>query len=126
MYSNQDAGGIAAVLCEAERERQLELRFRSRMVPSSWRTAGRGITMNGAGTDGAVGVLPERQKKPIWLIMCHYQNGTSDRIHGKGYIGGIAGIMNQSGIYNSYVNGTIGGNGSRAVAASSENMRVET
>lgn len=28
------------------------------------------------------------------------QNGVSDRIHGKGYIGGIAGIMNQSGIYN--------------------------
>ena len=71
--------------------------------------------MNSAGTDGAVGGIAGKAEK-AYLVdnVVITQNGVSDRIHGKGYIGGIAGIMNQSGIYNSYVNGTIGGNGSRA------------
>lgn len=43
------------------------------------------------------------------------QDGSGDRIRGKGYTGGIAGRMKQAGIYNSYVDGTIGGNGAKAV-----------
>ena len=43
------------------------------------------------------------------------QNGDTDRIQSKGYVGGIVGVMRDAGVYNSYVNGTIGGNGSQAV-----------
>ncbi len=43
------------------------------------------------------------------------QDGNGDRIQGKGYTGGITGRMKQSGIYNSYVDGTIGGSGGKAV-----------
>lgn len=43
------------------------------------------------------------------------QDGNSDRIQGKGYTGGIAGRMREAHIYNSYVDGTIGGNGAKAV-----------
>lgn len=41
-------------------------------------------------------------------------DGDSNRIYGRGYVGGIAGRMNKTDIYNSYVSGTIGGNGSKA------------
>ncbi len=43
------------------------------------------------------------------------QNSSQDRIQGGGFIGGIAGAMEDANIYNSYVEGTIGGNGSKAV-----------
>lgn len=71
--------------------------------------------MNSAGTDGAVGGIAGKAEK-AYLVdnVVITQNGVSDRIHGKGYIGGIAGIMNQSGIYNSYVNGTLEEMGSGA------------
>lgn len=83
--------------------------------------------MNSAGTDGAVGGIAGKAEK-AYLVdnVVITQNGDSDRIHGKGYIGGIAGIMNQSGIYNSYVNGTIGEMEAVRQAASLENTRVET
>lgn len=42
-------------------------------------------------------------------------DGDSNRIYGKGCVGGVAGRMNKTDIYNSYVSGTIGGNGSKAV-----------
>ncbi len=42
-------------------------------------------------------------------------DGSSDRIQGLGCVGGIVGIMEDTNIYNSYVEGTIGGNGSKAV-----------
>ena len=75
-----------------------------------------GITMNVKESDGAVGGITGKAEK-AYLIdnVVITQNGSSDRIQGKGYVGGMAGIMNLSGIYNSYVNGTIGGNGSRSV-----------
>lgn len=38
-----------------------------------------------------------------------------DRIQGKGYTGGVVGRLNRSNIFNSYVSGTIGGNGGQAV-----------
>lgn len=43
------------------------------------------------------------------------QDGSSDRIQGKGYTGGITGRMRRSNLYNSYVDGTVGGNGGQAV-----------
>lgn len=43
------------------------------------------------------------------------QNGNADRIQGNGYVGGITGQMDDANIYNSYVEGTIGGNGTKAV-----------
>ncbi|MCI8517880.1 MAG: hypothetical protein HFG75_13610 [Hungatella sp.] len=43
------------------------------------------------------------------------QDGSSDRIQGKGYTGGITGRMRRSNLYNSYVDGTVGGNGAKAV-----------
>jgi len=43
------------------------------------------------------------------------QDGNGDRIQGNGYVGGITGRMKDANIYNSYVEGTIGGNGGKAV-----------
>lgn len=43
------------------------------------------------------------------------QNGDGDRIRGNGYVGGITGRMDDANLYNSYVEGTIGGNGGKAV-----------
>lgn len=41
-------------------------------------------------------------------------DGNADRIQGAGYVGGIAGIMENTNIFNAWVEGTVGGNGSRA------------
>lgn len=45
----------------------------------------------------------------------HTYDGNADRIQGQGYVGGVAGRLNKGSIYNSYVDGTIGGNGSVAI-----------
>lgn len=116
VYSEQDAGGIAAVLCGSGKGTAAGTQIQESdgsVIVENCRAEG--IAMNSAGTDGAVGGIAGKAEK-AYLVdnVVITQNGDSDRIHGKGYIGGIAGIMNQSGIYNSYVNGTIGGNGSRA------------
>lgn len=42
-------------------------------------------------------------------------DGDANRIQGKGYVGGVVGRMNKTNVWNSYVNGTIGGNGSTAI-----------
>ncbi len=42
-------------------------------------------------------------------------DGDSTRIQGQGYVGGIVGRMNESNVWNVMVEGTIGGNGSRAI-----------
>ncbi len=117
VYSKHNAGGIAAVLCGSGKGTlagtQMEESDGSVIIENC---RAEGIAMNGTETDGAVGGIAGHAEK-AYLIdnVVITQNGTSDRIQGKGYVGGIAGIMTQSGIYNSYVNGTIGGNGSRAV-----------
>lgn len=43
------------------------------------------------------------------------QDGDANRIRGLGIVGGVAGRMNLTNLYNSYVSGTIGGNASSAV-----------
>ena len=117
VYSRHNAGGIAAVLRGSGKGTaagtQLQEADGSVVVENC---RAEGISMNGAETDGAVGGIAGHAEK-AYLIdnVVITQNGASDRIQGKGYVGGIAGVMTLSGIYNSYVNGTIGGNGSRAV-----------
>ena len=43
------------------------------------------------------------------------QNSKADRIQGSGCVGGITGRMKDANLYNSYVEGTIGGRGAKAV-----------
>lgn len=117
VYSRHHAGGIAALLRGSGKGTaagtQVQEADGAVIVENC---SAEGIVMNGAETDGAVGGIAGRAEK-AYLIdnVVITQNGSSDRIQGKGFVGGIAGVMNLSGIYNSYVNGTIGGNGSRAV-----------
>ena len=117
VYSGHNAGGIAAMLCGSGKGTlagtQLQESDGSVIVENC---RAEGISMNGAEKDGAVGGIAGCAKKAYLIDNAVItQNGVSDRIQGKGYVGGIAGVMTLSGIYNSYVNGTIGGNGSRAV-----------
>lgn len=75
-----------------------------------------GIVIHSEGTSGYVGgIAGEVHKADLVDNGVYTQNGTSDRIQGKGYVGGIAGMMDEANLYNSYVDGTIGGNGSKAV-----------
>ncbi len=117
VYSGHNAGGIAAVLCGSGKGTaagtQLQESDGSVIVENC---RAEGISMNGVAADGAVGGIAGHAEK-AYLIdnVVITQNGASDRIQGKGFVGGIAGVMTLSGIYNSYVNGTIGGNGSCAV-----------
>lgn len=73
------------------------------------------IVINSEGRDSFVGGIAGNVQN-AWLAdnTVTTQNGDFDRIRGKGYVGGIAGRMSRTDIYNSYVSGTIGGNGSRA------------
>ena len=117
VYSRHNAGGIAAMLCGSGKGTlagtQLQESDGSVIVENC---RAEGISMNGIEKDGAVGGIAGRAEKAYLIDNAVItQNGVSDRIQGKGYVGGIAGVMTLSGIYNSYVNGTIGGNGSRAV-----------
>jgi len=76
----------------------------------------RKIVIHSEGPEGYVGgIAGEVRKADLVDNAVYTQDGTADRIQGKGYTGGIAGCMDRSNIYNSYVDGTIGGNGSRAV-----------
>lgn len=75
-----------------------------------------GIVLNSSGEDGYVGGIAGSVTR-AYLVDNEVltQDGDADRIQGKGYVGGIAGCMDHAAIYNSYVDGTIGGNGSKAV-----------
>lgn len=117
VYSRHNAGGIAAMLCGSGKGTlagtQLQESDGSVIVENC---RAEGISMNGTEKDGAVGGIAGCANKAYLIDNAVItQNGVSDRIQGKGYVGGIAGVMTLSGIYNSYVNGTIGGNGSLAV-----------
>ncbi len=75
-----------------------------------------GIVINSQSADGCVGgITGETHKTDLVDNQVYTQDGTSDRIQGKGYVGGIAGNMDGTNIYNSYVDGTIGGNKTKAV-----------
>lgn len=75
-----------------------------------------GIVINSQSSEGCVGgIVGEAHRTDLVDNQVYTQDGTSDRIQGKGYVGGIAGNMDQTNIYNSYVDGTIGGNKTKAV-----------
>lgn len=75
-----------------------------------------GIVIHSEGSEGYVGgIAGEVHRADLVDNTVYTQDGTSDRIQGKGYTGGIAGCMDRSNLYNSYVDGTIGGNGTKAV-----------
>ncbi|MFR2847028.1 MAG: hypothetical protein ACLTC4_07755 [Hungatella hathewayi] len=75
-----------------------------------------GIVLNGRGSGGFTGGIGGNvQKANLVDNTVITQDGDANRIRGLGYVGGIVGRMNQANLYNSYVSGTIGGNGSLAV-----------
>lgn len=75
-----------------------------------------GIVLNGRGSGRFTGGIGGNvQKASLVDNTVITQDGDANRIRGLGYVGGIVGRMNQANVYNSYVSGTIGGNGSLAV-----------
>lgn len=102
--SEEDAGGIAAEVTGAERYATIE------------NCAAQRIVLYSTGANGYVGgIAGNVQRADLVDNLVTTQNGDADRIQGDGYVGGIAGRMNLTNIYNAYVDGTIGGNGSQAV-----------
>ena len=98
-----NAGGLAAVL-EGDGERVTVENCRAENV-----------VVNSEGQDSFTGgIAGAAQEADLVDCLVSTQNGTADRIRGKGYVGGMVGVMEDANLYNSYVNGTIGGNGSRA------------
>lgn len=110
VYSSEDAGGIAAeVLGRSNPENG-----GNTVTIENCRADG--LVLNAAGTGSYAGGIGGNVQR-AYLIDNRVitQNGNANRIQGKGYVGGIVGRMRETCVYNSYVNGTIGGNGSIAV-----------
>lgn len=101
--SEEDAGGIAGEVTGGVEPATIE------------NCTADGIAIYSAGSDGFVGGIAGNVQK-AYLVdnTALTQDGDANRIYGRGYVGGIVGRMNLTQIYNSYVNGTVGGNGSRA------------
>lgn len=107
-YSEEDAGGIAAEVTGSGGEVTGQVTIENCRAD--------GIILNSEGSAGYVGGIAGNVQRAYLLDNTTLtQNGDSNRIQGKGYVGGIAGRMRETSIYNSYVNGTVGGNGSKAV-----------
>lgn len=99
-----DAGGIAGYSDGGSR----------RVTVENCKAAG--IVINSLSSDSHVGgIVGKARRTDLVDNQVYTQDGTADRIQGKGYVGGIAGNMDQTNIYNSYVDGTIGGNKTKAV-----------
>lgn len=104
VHAKEDAGGVAGEVTGAAEPAVIENCFAD------------GIVVYSSGTNGFVGgIAGNLQQAYVADCTTITQDGDYNRIYGKGYVGGIAGRMNLAQIYNVYVNGTIGGNGSRAV-----------
>ena len=74
------------------------------------------IVINSENQGGFVGGIAGNVQNAFLVdVTAITMDGDSSRIQGKGYVGGIAGRQNETDIYNVYVAGTIGGNGTRAV-----------
>lgn len=102
--SGEDAGGIAGEVTGGTEPAVLE------------NCRADGIVVYSSGTEGYVGgIAGNLQNAYLVDSTAVTQDGDYNRIYGKGYVGGIAGRMRLAQIYNVYVNGTIGGNGSLAV-----------
>ena len=101
--SSGNAGGIAG-FCDGEN---------SRVTVENCRAEG--IVINSLSPESYVGgIVGETHRTDLVDNQVYTQDGTADRIQGKGYVGGIAGNMDETNIYNSYVDGTVGGNKTRA------------
>ena len=72
------------------------------------------VVRNESRDGGAGGIAGTVREADLADNEVYTMDGSYDRIYGRGYTGGIAGIMADSCLYNSYADGTIGGNGSRA------------
>ncbi len=104
LHGKEDVGGVAGEVTGDTKNAVIENCFAD------------GIVVYSSGINGyAGGIAGNLQKAYVADCTAITQDGDYNRIYGKGYVGGIAGRMNQAQIYNVYVNGTIGGNGSRAV-----------
>ncbi len=109
VYSGEDAGGISAETAGDGASPD----GRNRVVIEN--CTADGVILNSPGREGFVGGIVGNAIRTLLADnVVRTQNGDSNRIQGKGYVGGIAGRMRETDIYNSYVSGTIGGNGSRA------------
>jgi len=99
-----DAGGIAGEVTGSTKRVTIE------------NCTADGIVIYSEGNTGFVGGIAGNVQN-AYLVdnVVHTYDGDSNRIYGKGYVGGIAGRINKTDIYNSYVSGTIGGNGSKAI-----------
>lgn len=70
---------------------------------------------NGAELIYAGGIVGIASESVVVDCQVSTGKGSTSRIQGTGYIGGIAGYQNSADIYNTYVTGTIGGYGSTAI-----------
>ena len=70
------------------------------------------VTVNALGDISKTGGIAGTASN-AYIVDCEVV-ASSQRIQGQGYTGGITGSMSASNVYNSYVDGTIGGNGSLA------------
>lgn len=103
VYAAEDAGGIAG-----------EVTGNAEFVVIENCTADGIVVYSSEEEAFAGGIAGNLQNAYVVDCTTLTQDGDYNRIYGKGYVGGIAGRMNRSQIYNVYVNGTIGGNKSRA------------
>lgn len=106
LYAKGDTGAVAGEVTGASKSK--------RAVIENCRADG--VVINSEGQKGFVGgIAGNVQMADLADVTVNTQDGNSSRIQGKGYVGGVAGFQNEANIYNAYVSGTIGGNGSQAI-----------
>lgn len=72
------------------------------------------IYVNSTGSGSMVGGIAGQSAK-AYIVDCHVEADTNHGLQGQNYVGGIVGSMSATNIYNSYIFGTVGGNGSVCV-----------
>lgn len=104
VYANGDAGTIAGEITGGTDHAVIE------------NCTAENVVLNSEGVKSfAGGIAGNAQKTDVVDCSVFTQDGDSDRIRGKGYVGGIIGRQNESNVYNAFVTGTIGGNLTLAV-----------
>lgn len=103
-YGNGDLGGIAGMLRGGDGVVTVE------------NCSADSVSLHASGSGSYTGgIAGNAQHANIVDVSVSTMDGDSDRIQGRGYVGGIVGRQAGTNIYNSYVTGTIGGNGTLAV-----------
>ena len=104
LYAEGDAGSIAGEITGGTKHTIIE-----NCVADT-------VSINSEGTDSYVGgIAGNVQKAEIIDCVVSTLDGGSNRIQGKGCVGGMIGRQNITNVYNSYVTGTFGGNKTKAV-----------